>query len=1403
MSQRTAKNKLKSRSGRLPHHSLHNQTTSAGYNSPTSSDGRLGSFYAAQPRLGLGSMVQPKVVIGQANDPYEREADSVAQAVTAGQPASAISRLPAGGLSRMPQRQAADEEEPVQTLRWQRQEKEEEPVQAGAVQRQEEEEPIQELALQRQEAEPEESDTVQTFVQRQEAEEESEQSVKKPPMPMLIQRQEEAEKIEQPPPMPILIQRQADERPEEDRQADRNAQSSPAIDQPQFSHASEQNVAQMRGRGAPLPDNVRDDMGEKMGTDFSAVGVHTGRDAADLNRQINARAFTVGNDIFFGSGEYAPASPPGQRLLAHELTHVVQQSGGTAHSVMRAKSGTSNPPPAPTPPAGSPPAPPDTEFSLSDGTFIVREPRTYPGSNTPKKRIGLPAISLPDFKARNERRFPPVLSMRPPGERDTQQGQYWRDSVREPVARILEAKKKQARISGGYVRESNIYFFKSNKNPQFVLFGDDESLLESCMVPFWDSRGQPTSFQIDHVVEDQLFNAQDLSQMELNSTDKASNFELLEATANISSGSKLQHEITRRLRAAISLFSKEYPTEKPLTYKGLQYGYFVSFQSRTFDLGGVSGQSQTFWSHRQIIQGHHLNQIKGMSGDEMRRLNREPEPVVFSSSQGGTPKYVRESHLPIRNWLPRVDLQAIEINEDPTTSEAGWITVSAYSSGDERAGSVSSSYPDMRWRLKRVPGIYGGAIDGEYVRENYFGARTSLNLAGLSPIALNNFSISDRGIRAQGQVLPTLPFFQGVGIDILIAGNDIEISKVFTADEFRLPRPIKVTESTLALTVSTRGMRLAGGVSFEIERLGTGRIEGFVSTTKGVGLKGSFDFDKTLFDPASVKVGYIDGVWSVEGTLGIKKGKIRGIKSALVTVGYDGENFTVDGVAELDIPKTKDASLAIKYSNETGLVICGSFALADDVPGIEESSFAACVAQKPEGDGYKITATGKVKPKVPGLKSAAIIASYDDGLFVIEASIDYQSKSGLLSGQFRFGITNRAVDEAGQLTGEPGDKIVAYGDGCVEVNFARVLKGTICGKISPDGQVIISGRISLPDKVDLTDKAFEIGPKNLFKFPDIEIPIIGVKALGKKIGIFAIFGGDLSFYAKLGPLMLGLNVEVNDYNPEDEDSLEIKGKANLSIPAYAYLKLGIFGGIEGSILIVEAKVTANVDAFLILQGEAGAEVGLKWTKLGGLELIGAEGHLELMAKLLLELSAQVKVTLDLLFKTITLYQNKWTLASKEFGGGLFFSIRFPVPLENGEFKGIDFKDMKIDKPEFGKDTTKNLLTGAVDEAKDDRKPAPSREEIEKRIRTLPDTDARFGYFWDLLTKYKGLTADDLYFAIRLIRQLEREERIAKVKAMPPDKAKKYIMMLKFLNPGEDYSYLEAAVASPSTETQGT
>ncbi len=91
----------------------------------------------------------------------------------------------------------------------------------------------------------------------------------------------------------------------------------------------------LRSSGQPLDTHTRAFFEPRFHSDFSRVRVHTDTQAAQSAQSVNALAYTVGHDIVFGSGQYAPGTNAGQRLLAHELTHTIQQGSGSGHTLSR------------------------------------------------------------------------------------------------------------------------------------------------------------------------------------------------------------------------------------------------------------------------------------------------------------------------------------------------------------------------------------------------------------------------------------------------------------------------------------------------------------------------------------------------------------------------------------------------------------------------------------------------------------------------------------------------------------------------------------------------------------------------------------------------------------------------------------------------------------------------------------------------------------------------------------------------------------------------------------------------------------------------------------------------------------------------------------------------------------
>jgi len=158
-------------------------------------------------------------------------------------------------------------------------------------------------------------------VQRQ-AEEEEEEKVQtkavdsRIPQAIQLQAEEEEEKVQ------TKLQRQA--APEEDEEKVQTRATDSGV--PEVTQNLEERINAARGSGEALPGSVRASFEPHLGRDFGDVRVHRDSEADNLSRDLGAKAFTTGKDIFFRNSDYQPDSDDGKRLLAHELTHVVQQN---------------------------------------------------------------------------------------------------------------------------------------------------------------------------------------------------------------------------------------------------------------------------------------------------------------------------------------------------------------------------------------------------------------------------------------------------------------------------------------------------------------------------------------------------------------------------------------------------------------------------------------------------------------------------------------------------------------------------------------------------------------------------------------------------------------------------------------------------------------------------------------------------------------------------------------------------------------------------------------------------------------------------------------------------------------------------------------------------------------------
>jgi hypothetical protein len=155
----------------------------------------------------------------------------------------------------------------------------------------------------------------------------------------------------------------------------------------------------LAGSGRPMGPALERDMGRRFGRDFSHVRIHTGTMAEQSARDVHANAYTVGDTIVFGAGQFAPQTGAGRRVIAHELTHVAQLASGSSGTIMRddpkrrpttidfdeedeaaKKPGSKAKPPAAQPKAAATPS-----STADDGTLFFQNPKVAGDPNQPDR----------------------------------------------------------------------------------------------------------------------------------------------------------------------------------------------------------------------------------------------------------------------------------------------------------------------------------------------------------------------------------------------------------------------------------------------------------------------------------------------------------------------------------------------------------------------------------------------------------------------------------------------------------------------------------------------------------------------------------------------------------------------------------------------------------------------------------------------------------------------------------------------------------------------------------------------------------------------------------------------------------------------------------------------------------
>ncbi|WP_413667099.1 DUF4157 domain-containing protein [Mucilaginibacter sp. Mucisp86] len=274
---------------------------------------------------------QARKIDGNQDSALEQEADAVAHKVTTAQQATANSSQRMGQMS--VQKKGADEEKDAKAGQKKEQKDEKEGKPQKKDEKKEEEKPTQKKEEDKKDKEPqkkEEDKKDKEGIQKKEEEKKDKEPQKKEEdkKDKEPQKKGEEDKKDEGKPQKKEKGEEKDDKAAAQKKEEKGGSVEKTEGKPEAPEAKfDRLLNESKGGGSPLPAKVRAQLEHQMNANFEQVKIHTGQQAVELCNLSKAQAFTHGNDIYFNAAKFDPESTAGMNLLAHELTHVVQQNG--------------------------------------------------------------------------------------------------------------------------------------------------------------------------------------------------------------------------------------------------------------------------------------------------------------------------------------------------------------------------------------------------------------------------------------------------------------------------------------------------------------------------------------------------------------------------------------------------------------------------------------------------------------------------------------------------------------------------------------------------------------------------------------------------------------------------------------------------------------------------------------------------------------------------------------------------------------------------------------------------------------------------------------------------------------------------------------------------------------------
>lgn len=1040
--------------------------------------------------------------------------------------------------------------------------------------------------------------------------------------------------------------------------------------------------------GQPLDRGTRSFMESRFGHDFSQVRVHTDPQSAESASAVNARAYTVGQHVVFGAGQYAPETTTGKHLLAHELTHTIQQQGLQRYASDGLLSVSTH--------DGALEREAEMAASAVTGhgihaplTPIASRPLTPVISRAKKREL---TVEEEEEKSAPTKRG--EVEKKPlPGKATVGQGQRVLDSARrskETVAFTIDefvlpdAKRPvktnyDARASAGAL-EATMDVTGDRPTPSLK---QESAVTDQKRVNWLTKVGWPTgndpqsekereglwyeaggdqgdfprvakkTCDLDHIIE-----------LQIGGSNAPENFQVLDPTPNRESGAEIRGQLSG---LATEIHDQLAPDAIEIILhfnkvRGEEVATCAPDPSKR--KGKASTCTDVECNAKDVLQA------KGGKGGAAKAT----QPYLITA--GGLDATLEVNPPP----QTETDLSGPE-NKGAAELIPGIILekLTRAKSKDGVDARIESQIYQKSSKKTRLPIAIRPPQDALQFHVEQKEGKGHLRLATrkehvtftypyLSEGSLSLTFDEKSGLAGHGTLTPSLPLLKHAQIKVTLEQETFSGSLDIPPEKIHLPIPgFEVKESTLGLILAPE-FKATGAFGFRVGSLVDGSLTASADTD-GFVAKGEINAHLPGVDKANGRLEYRQRRWSGGIEIASTQIKIPGVESGVLRV-----TLTDDGL----VPS---GEIALKLGEQRATL------------GIQRR-------------GQNWIYTGRGKFAIPGLKPVDVELMYDEKQLSGHAETDFEIKG--LRGKLRVKYLDGKITGLGRLDVKRGraqgfievrmsDAYKFSGKGNIEYQFSENLIGQLGVELFENEDVRVVGGVKFPKPI-LLFKGFS-DKFEFFKY-SVDIPIFAIPLGPKSIGLVAIISGALGASYGIGPGEL-INVSVlTAFNPlSEQTNFELAADAMLVIPAHAGVSLTISGALG-----VDVAGLATVSGGLSATGTADLQGGFR----AGVHVIYAQGKFALDAdaeiraalKLLLGIDAYVELEAGILGLK---YEKKkvWNLAAYALDTGLEFGLKAPLHYASDEpFHAPSFSDITWTKPNID---VKELLPRLIRQARGEDK----------------------------------------------------------------------------------------------------